>query len=92
MLPAMQDEIFEGTCAASDLAARLHGDLRRALADLAAAESVYQAAAQRAADGPASIPLGVRRDVSTCRRRLAALRQVLDDLIGPDGGCHAASA
>ncbi|MBL8725846.1 MAG: hypothetical protein JNK49_17515 [Planctomycetes bacterium] len=88
----MQDEHFVGMCAASDLAARLQSELHRALGDLAAAEAAYRAAADYATTGPASIPLGIRRDVATCRRRLAALRQVLDDLHGPDGGCHAASA
>jgi len=88
----MDNDLFAGACAASDLAARLAGEVTRAVIELEAAELRYRTAAHRSPTGPVAVPFGIRRAVSACRSRLAALQQVLDGVIGSEGGCHAASA
>ena len=88
----MDNDHFSGACAASDLAARLAADVARATTELEAAEQRFLAAAHRVAGGLIVVPFGIRRAVTACRRRVAALQHILDGVIGPDGGCHAASA
>ncbi len=88
----MHNDLFAGVCAASDLAARLAGEVTRATADLEAAEQRFREAAMHSPGGQVAVPFGIRRDVTTSRKRLAALQQVLDGIIGSEGGCHAASA
>lgn len=88
----MHDDLFEGACAASDLSARLLTEVSRAIADLQAAEHRYADGSRCAGSSPATVPFGLRRDVTMCRKRLAALRQILAGVLGPDGGNHAASA
>ena len=88
----MDNDLFAGACAASDLAARLAGDLTRAQADLESAEQRFRYAAHDSPVGHIAVPFGIRRAVAAGRQRIAALQQVLDGVIGPNGGCHAASA
>lgn len=88
----MHDDLFVGACAASDLTARLSAEVARAKTELDAAERRFNDAAAMTPDILRTVPFGLRRDVSASRRRLAALLQVLDGVIGPNGGPHAASA
>lgn len=88
----MHNDLFAGVCAASDLTARLAGEVTRATVELETAEQRFRDAAHHSPGGQIAVPFGIRRDVTTCRRRLAALQQVLNGIIGPEGGCHAASA
>jgi hypothetical protein len=88
----MENDLFAGVCAASDLAARLAAEVARANADLEAAEQRFRTAAIHSLGGPVAVSFGIRRDVSTSRRRLAALQQVLDGILDSEGGIHAASA
>jgi hypothetical protein len=88
----MDNDHFEGACAASDLAARLAADVAHAITELEAAEQRFRDAAHRVAGGLIVVPFGIRRAVTACRRRVKALQQLLDGIVGPGGGCHAASA
>ena len=87
----MDNDHFAGACAASDLAARLASDVAHAITELEAAEQRFRAAAHRVAGGLIVVPFGIRRAVTACRRRVAALQRMLDGILGPEGGCHAAS-
>ena len=88
----MDNDLFAGACAASDLAARLATDVAQAITELEAAEQRFRAAAHRVAGGLIVVPFGIRRALTASRRRVAAMQQILDGVIGPAGGCHAASA
>jgi hypothetical protein len=88
----MQDETYEGTCAAADLAARLSADVATAAAELEASEVRFQAAINTLTGSSQPVPFSLRRELGVCRRRLAALEQVLAGVLAREGGCHAASA
>lgn len=88
----MDNDLFAGACAASDLAARLAADVAHAITELEAAEQQFREAAHHVAGGLIVVPFGIRRAVTAGRRRVAALQQVLDGVIGPTGGRHAAIA
>lgn len=86
----MHDDMQSGVCAAADLWSRLAAEVARAAVDLEAAECRYRDALAKA--DPQAIPLGLRADVATGRRRLAALQNLLDGILTPDGGPRARSA
>jgi hypothetical protein len=88
----MQDDTYEGTCAAADLAARLNAEVATAAAELAASEARFQAAIGDPQQPHQQVPFNLRRELGICRRRLAALEQVLTGILTREGGCHAASA
>jgi len=88
----MQDETYEGTCAAADLAARLSAEVVTAAAELAASEARFQAAVGDPQRSGSAVPFNLRRELGISRRRLAALEQVLAGVLAGEGGCHAASA
>jgi len=89
----MNHEPFEtAVCAASDLAARLAGELAIAICQMEHAERAFVAAA---ADNDAlgiPIPFAVRHERLSTRREVAMIRQVLDGMPKVRGGRHAASA
>ncbi|MBL8748067.1 MAG: hypothetical protein JNK78_02835 [Planctomycetes bacterium] len=89
----MDQEPFEtAVCAASDLAARLTGELAQAVCQLAAAERRFDAAAADAHVLHIPIPAGVRSERNERRREVRLLRHILGGMPNTHGGLHAASA
>jgi hypothetical protein len=64
-------------CPASDLTARLEGELRRARQDLSIAEACYSCAAERALAAGEPVPFAPRRALARCRRQLSVLVRIL---------------
>lgn len=89
----MRTEPLEtAVCAASDLAARLAGELAIAVRQMEHAERAFVAAAADANALGVPIPFHVRRDRMQTRREVAMLRSVLDGMPTTHGGRRAASA
>jgi hypothetical protein len=88
----MDNDLFAGACAASDLAARLAAEVARAITELEDAEQRFREAAHRVAGGLIVVPFSIRRAVTACRRRVAVLQQILDGVVCPNGGRNAAIA
>lgn len=88
----MHDEPFAVACAADDLTARLSAELTQASLDLATAERRCTEAVRHDPAGGTAVPRALRRELMRCRRHFAALRQMLEGVLDPTGGHHAACA
>jgi hypothetical protein len=91
-----QEPLETAVCAASDLAARLAGELAEALCQLEDADRRFLQATADAQVFGTPIPFQVRRERIERRRAVALFRHVLDELpataAAEEGGHHAASA
>lgn len=81
-------QVVAAACAGSDLAARLGADL--ALAERHLLDAARELRTTRHDHRVAPATLRLRH--LECRREVAALRRLLDDIPTDDGGCHAQSA